>query len=76
MRDVIWIDLNHEYRRGTIQCCICGIICDPGWGVPISMDTALIVANDYAGDWGSKPCCERCYHRHEAGEFVGTYPRH
>lgn len=28
-----------------------------------------IVSNDWAGEWFGKPCCERCYERHAAGQM-------
>lgn len=72
--NVRWIDLSYEYRRGSVTCCVCGCAADPRQGVPISMDTGLIVANDYDGDWAGKPCCEACYDRHQAGELTGHDP--
>lgn len=55
-------------------CCICGEWDLSRWGVPVD-DTGLIVANDYEGEWGAKPACERCWREHEAGMHVGTDPR-
>lgn len=60
----------------TAICCICGKHDLSRWGVPIAMDTALIVANDYEGEWGAKPACENCYQKHASGEFVGHDPRY
>ncbi len=65
------IDLNPKYAR----CCICGEWDFSKWGVPISMATVLIVANDFEGDWGGKPACRDCWAKHEVGEFVGDEPK-
>jgi hypothetical protein len=65
------IDLNVRHAR----CCICGEWDLSKWGVPIDMETALIVANDFEGDWAGKPACQKCWAKHEVGEFVGQYPR-
>jgi len=58
----------------TATCCICGQHDVSRWSVPISADTALIVANDYAGDWGAKPACRVCWQKHDEGQFVGHDP--
>lgn len=59
----------------TAQCCICGEWDVSKWGVPVDSETGVIVANDFAGEWGAKPACEGCWKKHESGEFVGTQPR-
>lgn len=28
-----------------------------------------IVSNDWPGEWGALPCCERCYELHLAGQL-------
>lgn len=63
-----------DLHMPTARCCICGETDLSKWGVPIDMETALIVANDFVGDWASKPACESCWKRHESGEFVGHDP--
>lgn len=73
--DVNIIDLNFEYRQDSITCRLCGRMCDPGHGVPVDSETAQVVGNDFQGEWGGIPCCPRCYDRHQAGEFVGEYPK-
>jgi hypothetical protein len=70
-KDVIVIDLYPPMA----QCCICGEWDLSKWGVPVDAEAGAIVANDYEGDWGGKPACEKCWREHEAGAFVGTYPR-
>ena len=59
----------------TIQCCICGQCDVSRWGIPVDSNDGMIVANDFEGEWGGKPACRECWAKHEAGEFVGTYPR-
>lgn len=58
-----------------IVCCMCGEDAPNKWGIPIDSETALIVGNDFDGDWGSKGVCESCYNRHQAGEFTGQDTR-
>lgn len=57
-------------------CCICGKWDISKWGVPISLETGLIIANDSTEDWAGKPACESCWKKHETGAFVGTDPRY
>jgi hypothetical protein len=63
------------WERCIDTCCMCGQPALNRWGIPVDSETALIVGNDFQGEWGSKGCCESCYNRHQAGEFVGEYPR-
>ena len=56
-------------------CCVCGKWDLSKWGVPVSAETALIVANDFEGDWGGKPACEDCWRKHDAGGLVGVDPK-
>lgn len=62
-------------RNSEIVCCICGEMDLCRWGIPVSSETGLIIANDSEEDWGSKPACESCWKRHESGEFVGQDTR-
>ncbi len=55
-------------------CRMCGRETLPGWGLAIDSKTVLIVADDFAGEWGSVPCCEACYERR--AEFVGQDTRY
>lgn len=55
-------------------CCICGEVDLSKCGVPIDMDTALICANDFEGDWAAKPACRECWSKHDAGQIVGHDP--
>lgn len=57
------------------RCCICGKWDLSRWGVPVSMETASIVANDFDGDWGGKPACEDCWKKHDVGGLVGVCPK-
>lgn len=59
-----------------ITCCLCGQPDEHRWGIPVDSETALVVANDFQGDWGCKPACRHCYAKHEKGAFVGTYPKY
>lgn len=72
MRAVTVIDLFPAHAC----CCICGEWDLSRWGVPIDMETGLIVANDFEGDWAAKPACEECWRKHESGAFVGTEPHY
>lgn len=71
MRPLI-INLQEPMAR----CCVCGRWDLSKWGVPISMETCLIVANDFDGDWAGKPACERCWKAHSNGALVGHEPRY
>lgn len=59
----------------TAVCCICGITTVSQWGIPVSSETAEIVANEFSGEWGAVPACRECHDRHAVGEYVGSYPR-
>jgi hypothetical protein len=72
MNNVAIIDLY----PATITCCICGKIELNRWGVPVSAETALICANDFDGDWGTKPACKECWEKHDAGHFIGHDPKY
>ena len=61
--------IHIQYHVAT--CCICGKDDASRWGVPIATDTALIVSNDYAGEYTSKPACRVCWQKHGEGKFVG-----
>lgn len=69
---VIVIDLS----RPTVTCCVCGNVDLNNWGLPVDMETALICANDFDGDWGCKPACRECWEKHDRGELVGIEPKH
>ena len=69
------IELWHP-GNSEVTCCMCGQEDLNRWGIPVDSETALIVGNDFEGDWGSKPVCEACYNRHQAGEFVGEDTRY
>jgi hypothetical protein len=62
-------------QQSTAECCICGETDSSRWGVPISMKTGEVVANDFVGDWAAKPACRHCWQRHQSGEFVGLDPQ-
>jgi hypothetical protein len=64
--------IHLQYPMAT--CCICGNDDLLRWGVPIDTETALIVANDFEGDWAAKPACRECWSKHDAGQFVGHDP--
>lgn len=53
----------------AITCCVCGSEDFNRWGIPFDSETGEIVANDFEGDWGSKPACERCFKLHESGRL-------
>jgi hypothetical protein len=57
------------------RCCICGKWDASHWGVPVSMKTCEIIANDSTEEWGAKPACESCWKDHENGKYVGMIPR-
>lgn len=63
-------------QRNDQQCCVCGMIDESRWGIPVSQRTGVIVSNDYDGEWSGKPACRVCHKKHEGGAFVGTYPRY
>jgi hypothetical protein len=65
------IDMN--LRHAT--CCICGEATEAHWGIPVDAETVLIVDNDFEGDWGNRPACERCWRLHAIGFFVGEDTR-
>lgn len=57
-----------------VQCCVCGKNDFNKWGLPISCETGLIIANNSTEDWACKPACQSCWERHEQGELVGEEP--
>lgn len=65
-----------ELSVATIICCMCGACDLQQWGIPVSSESAQIVANDFAGECGAVPACRECFSKHEAGEFVGEYPKY
>lgn len=71
MPETLTIDLSLR----CVTCCICGEATEPRWGIPVDAFTALIVDNDFEGDWGSRPACERCYGLHALGFWVGEDTR-
>ncbi len=64
-----------ELDTEPITCSVCGREDWQQWGLPVSSETGEIVANDYPGEWGGIPACRECWAKHEAGAFVGQYPR-
>lgn len=48
------------------ECWACGADTPCHWGLPI--DTcAVLVPNDYEGEWGGVPACRECYEAHAQG---------
>ena len=45
----------------------CGAPSSGFHGLPIF--NGDIVSNDWQGEWGGVPCCERCYTLHEQGQL-------
>lgn len=58
----------------SAQCCICGEWDHNRWGIPISLETALVISNDSDEDWAGKPACQSCWTKHDNGELVGVDP--
>lgn len=56
-------------------CSVCGVDTPSRWGIPVSSETAEIIANDSDESCGAIPACQSCYEKHAAGEFVGDYPK-
>lgn len=64
---MVVIDLNERWA----DCHICGEPTPSRWGVPVW--NGEIVANDWPGEWGGVPACEKCWAEHERGMHV-QYP--
>ena len=64
-----------EMQIPQARCCLCGRWDLSRWGVPISLETGLIIANDSPEEWAGKPACERCWREHEDGKHVGKEPK-
>lgn len=58
------INMNERWT----DCHICGEPTLAKWGVPTW--NGSIVANDWPGDWGGVPACEKCWEEHERGLHV------
>lgn len=65
-----------NFQVPTAICCICGAHDLSKWGVPVSAETGLIIANESTEEWGGKPACESCWSLHELGHFVGVDPKY
>lgn len=53
---------------GTGEPCVaCGEPCEGECSLPIF--NGDIVSNDWPGDWGGVPCCNRCYELHASGRM-------
>lgn len=73
--EVIIIDIFPPWEAECI-CCVCGEITMNKWGVPVDCSTALICSNDFAGEWASKPACEKCWLEHDSGGLVDHDPKY
>ena len=68
----VLIDMQEPWAK----CSMCGVDTPSRWGIPVSSETAEIIANDSNESWGAIPACQSCFEKHSAGEFVGCYPRY
>lgn len=55
------------------QCRFCGkwFTNRCGGAIPVCMDTVLVVANDFDGEWGGATACAGCRDQHAKGRWVG-----
>lgn len=74
--EVLEIRMQSPGYGGGEPCCNCGKPSSGFHGLPIF--NGDIVSNDWAGEFGGKPCCERCYDLHEHGQVptFDHYYRH
>lgn len=62
MADVLEIELWPRWA----ECWACGAETPCQWGLPID-DCGDLVSNDYEGEWGGVPACQRCCEAHAQG---------
>lgn len=48
-----------------IECIVCGETDVSRWGLAVY--EGQIVPNDYQGEWGGAPCCEKCFMSRQIG---------
>ena len=63
-----------NFQSYSAICAICGKATDDPYGVPVSIVTAQIVANDSLESWVDRPACMDCYSKHLDGALVGEFP--
>lgn len=62
MADVEHVNFNERW----VECWACGAGTPYRWGLPHD-DCGDLVPNEYQGETGNYPCCERCYEAHAQG---------